>query len=99
MLQAWGFLYFLKKALTHGFLSCHDEKIRLWSDMFWGARPWLRSWERVKIALAFGDFHSVVAGQVEVKELGMKVQTGIKAGAHGVEASHGGKPRPIGKGV
>jgi hypothetical protein len=29
----------------------------------------------------------------------MKVQTGIKAGRQGVEASHGGKPRPIGKGV
>jgi hypothetical protein len=30
----------------------------------------------------------------------MKVQTGLKAGAHGgAEASHGGKPRPIGKGV
>ena len=33
------------------------------------------------------------------QEFTMKVQTGIKAGAHGVEASHGGKPRPIGKGV
>jgi hypothetical protein len=33
------------------------------------------------------------------KEHFMKVQTGIKAGRQGVEASHGGKPRPIGKGV
>jgi hypothetical protein len=34
-----------------------------------------------------------------LKEHCMKVQTGIKAGRQGVEASHGGKPRPIGKGV
>jgi hypothetical protein len=34
-----------------------------------------------------------------LKEHLMKVQTGIKAGRQGVEASHGGKPRPIGKGV
>jgi hypothetical protein len=34
-----------------------------------------------------------------LKEHGMKVQTGIKAGRQGVEASHGGKPRPVGKGV
>jgi hypothetical protein len=33
------------------------------------------------------------------KEFVMKVQTGIKAGRQGVEASHGGKPRPVGKGV
>ena len=28
----------------------------------------------------------------------MKVKSGIKAGQHGVERSHGGKPRPVGKG-
>jgi hypothetical protein len=29
----------------------------------------------------------------------MKVQTGLKAGNLRGEASHGGKPRPVGKGV
>ena len=29
----------------------------------------------------------------------MKVKTNVKAGKHNTEASHGGKPRPIGKGV
>jgi hypothetical protein len=29
----------------------------------------------------------------------MKVKTGLKAGRQGVEASHGGRPRPVGKGV
>jgi hypothetical protein len=33
-------------------------------------------------------------------EIHMKVKTGIRAGAQGgTEASHGGKPRPVGKGV
>lgn len=29
----------------------------------------------------------------------MKVKTNLKAGRKGVEASHGGRPRPVGKGV
>jgi hypothetical protein len=29
----------------------------------------------------------------------MKIKSGIRAGKVGVEASHGGKPRPVGKGV
>jgi hypothetical protein len=36
---------------------------------------------------------------LNLQEHFMKVQTGIKAGSQGVEASHGGKPRPVGKGV